>query len=252
MHDMVEKLLIIGATSVIAHETAKCFAREKASFTLIARNKDKLDIIAEDLRQRGAEKVLEIIMDVNEVNRYESVLRQAVDVMKGLDIVLIAHGSAHDQHVCEKNLELVTKEIQTNFTSTACLLMLIADFFEQQKRGTIAVISSVAGDRGRRAQYLYASCKAAMTVFLQGLRQRLYHTNIAVVTIKPGLTDTPMTAHLKKTKRVILFAKPAVVGSGIHKAIKNRKEEVYLPWFWKYIMIIVKIIPEMIFKRMKF
>lgn len=249
---MRDKLLIIGATSVLAQETAKIFAQDNASFVLVARNAEKLHMVAEDLRQKGAHKILEIVMNVNEFDRYASTLEQAVLTMGGLDIAFIAHGSASEQRSCEQNLDLLREDIQTNFVSTASLLMVIADFFERQQKGTIAVISSVAGDRGRRNQYIYASSKAALTVFLQGLRQRLYAAGVAVVTIKLGLVDTPMTSYLKNSKRRILFTKPANVARSIYKAIKNKKEEIYLPWFWKYIMAAIKMIPESVFKKVNF
>lgn len=248
---MGERLLIIGATSVLAHETARIFARESGSFALVARNKEKLDVVASDLEQCGAKKVVRIVMDVEEVDRYESVLKQAIGALGGLDIAFMAHGTAYDQYACEHNIGLLTKEIQTNFTSTASLLMLIASIFEKQRRGAIAVISSVSGDRGRKVQYVYGACKGAITVFLQGLRQRLYPANVAVVTIKAGLADTAFTAHLREGKIKILFVKSEVMARGIYRAIKNRKDEVYVPWFWKYIMMSIKMIPESIFKRMK-
>jgi short-subunit dehydrogenase len=249
---MAKRLLIIGATSVLAQETAKIFARENSSFALVARHKEKLDTVADNLERCGAAKVVKIVMDVEEVCRYESVLKEAIDALGGLDIAFLAHGCAHEQYACEHDLQLLSKEIQTNFTSTASLLMLIADFFEKQRGGVIAVISSVAGDRGRKAQYIYGSCKAALTVFLQGLRQRLHLSNVTVVTIKAGLADTPFTAHVKNRANKILFVKSEVIARDIYKAIKNRKDEIYVPWFWKYIMISVKMIPESIFKRMNF
>jgi len=139
------------------------------------------------------------------------------------------------------------KEFTTNCASVISLLRILADYFEQQRRGCIAVISSVAGDRGRQSNYVYGAAKGAVTVFLQGLRNRLYKSGVAVVTIKPGTVDTPMTAGMKKG---LLFASASSVGQGIYKAMLARKEVVYLPWFWRPIMFIIRSIPEPIFKKL--
>ena len=119
---------------------------------------------------------------------------------------------------------------------------------EERKYGCIAVISSVAGDRGRQSNYIYGTAKGALTLFLQGLRNRLARSNVQVLTLKPGFVDTPMTAHLKKG---LLFVSPETIAKGILRSIQKKKNEVYLPWFWYFIMKIIKTIPEFIFKRMK-
>jgi short-subunit dehydrogenase len=126
-------------------------------------------------------------------------------------------------------------------------LTILAGYFEQQKRGCITVVSSVAGDRGRQSNYVYGAAKGALSVFLQGLRNRLSKSGVAVVTVKPGLIDTPMTATVKKG---LLAASAKGVGEGIYRAMKQRKEVVYLPWFWRPIMLIVRNIPEPVFKRL--
>jgi short-subunit dehydrogenase len=128
------------------------------------------------------------------------------------------------------------------------MLTPIADFFEKQKHGVITVISSVAGDRGRQSNYIYGSAKAGLSVYLDGLRNRLYSAGVAVVTIKPGFVDTPMTAHLKKG---FLFASPEKVARDILRAIEKRKCVVYTPWFWRWIMFVIKSIPETIFRKLK-
>jgi decaprenylphospho-beta-D-erythro-pentofuranosid-2-ulose 2-reductase len=245
---MAEKIFILGATSVLAHETAKLFAREGAAFALAGRDRRKLKTVTDDLRQQGASRVVPIALDVKDRRRYAAVLRQAVRALGGLDMALLAHGTACQVGECEKNQERLAQEIHTNFTATASWLMLLADFFEKQRRGTIAVISSVAGDRGRREQYIYAACKAGLNVFLQGLRQRLHPARVAVVTLKPGLTDTPLMAHLKKGA---LFSRPEKVARGMARAIRAKKAEVYLPWYWKHIMCLIRLIPESLFKRLR-
>jgi decaprenylphospho-beta-D-erythro-pentofuranosid-2-ulose 2-reductase len=127
------------------------------------------------------------------------------------------------------------------------LLTLIGNRFEEQRNGCIAVISSVAGDRGRQSNYVYGAAKGALTVFLSGLRNRLVKAGVTVITIKPGFVDSPMTASFRKG---FLWVSPAVVGRGVYRAIVSRKDVVYLPWYWRYIMMAVVLIPERMFKRL--
>ena len=241
------RVMIIGATSAIAHETAKWYAQEGAELFLVARSAAKLDDIGNDLKVRGAKRIETFVLDVNDLERHEEMLDTAIAALNGIDAVLIAHGTLGDQQKCQQSVSETLKEFQTNCLSVISLLTLLANYFEQQRRGCIAVISSVAGDRGRQSNYVYGSSKAAVSAFLQGLRGRLARSGVAVVTIKPGFVDTPMTAHVKKG---LLFASAHTVGEGTYKAMKARKEVVYLPGFWRYIMFIVKSIPEPIFKKL--
>jgi decaprenylphospho-beta-D-erythro-pentofuranosid-2-ulose 2-reductase len=241
------KVLIIGATSAIAQETARCFARDGAQLFLVARSADKLKAVAADLHVYGAQRVETYVLDVNELAEHQALLDQAISSLDGLDMLLIAHGSLGDQQFCEKSVELTIKELTTNATSVISLLTLSANYFEQQKRGCIAVISSVAGDRGRQSNYVYGTAKAAVSTFMQGLRNRLAKAGVTVLTVKPGFVDTPMTANKPKG---LLFAQPRSVGQGIYKAMLEGRDIVYLPWFWRPIMFIVRCIPERIFKRL--
>ena len=240
------KILIIGATSAIAHETAKFFARDGAELFLVARNNEKLEDVSNDLKVRGAKRTDTFLLDLNDLDRHQEMIQTAIDTFGGLDMVLISHGTLGDQQLCEQSVEKTLEELTTNFTSVISLLTLLANYFEQQKRGRIAVVSSVAGDRGRRSNYVYGTAKGAVSIFLQGLRGRLSKSGVTVVTVKPGLVDTPMTASMKKG---LLFAQPRKVGEGIYQAMKKGKEVVYLPWFWRPIMMIIKSIPESVFKK---
>jgi short-subunit dehydrogenase len=168
--------------------------------------------------------------------------------MGGIDTVLIAHGTLSNQKSCEQSVEETLAEIKTNALSIISLLTLITNRFEAKRAGTIAVISSVSGDRGRASNYVYGSAKAMVTAFTSGLRQRLHKSNVAVVTIKPGFVDTPMTADFKKG---LLWAKPQAVAATIVKAIDAKKSEVYVPAFWWAVMSVIKAMPQTLFMRIK-
>src|SRR5512135_382642 len=241
------KVIIIGATSAIAQETAKYFARDGAELFLVARAENKLAAIANDLKVRGARCVETAVLDVNEFERHQPMLEQAISTLGGLDMLLIAHGTLGNQRKCEQDVNEALQEFTTNCTSFISLLTISANYFEQQKRGCIAVISSVAGDRGRQSNYVYGAAKAGVSAFTEGLRNRLAKSGVAVVTIKPGFVDTPMTAHVRKG---LLFASAKKVGEDIYRAMLKEKDVVYLPWFWRPIMFIVRSIPESIFKKL--
>lgn len=244
----MRKVLIIGATSAIAEATARLFAAAGDALYLVARNPDKLQAVADDLKVRGAFKLGTYCMDANAIAEHETMLDEAYRLLEGLDIVLIAHGTLPDQHACEQSVQTTFQELHTNALSIIALLTSLANRLEQQKHGTIAVISSVAGDRGRQSNYVYGTAKAAVGTFLQGLRNRLYPAGVHVLTIKPGFVDTPMTRHFKKG---FLWAKSQGVAQSILKAIQQQRNVVYVPSFWLLIMMIIRSIPEAIFKRLK-
>lgn len=243
----MEKIVVIGATSAIAHETLKPFATEGAELFLVARSLDKLEAVASDLRVRGASAVTCYGLDLNEIDGHPAMLEAAWEALGGVvDLFFVAYGTLPDQAACEADVAVALDSFHTNATSVIALLTRAAPRFEQQRHGTIAVISSVAGDRGRRYNYLYGAAKAAVSTFLQGLRARLVSANVAVVTIKPGPVDTPMTAHHRKS---LLFTSKQKAGAAVYDAIRKRKETAYVPWWWQPIMIIIKLIPETLFKR---
>lgn len=242
----MKKILIIGATSAIAEHCARIWAARGAEFYLVARNAAQLHTIGADLKVRGASEVSTNCIDLNDIDRHVDLLDAADNTMGSVDIVLIAHGTLSNQKSCESHVEETLAEIQTNALSTISLLTLFANRFEVKKDGTICVISSIAGDRGRASNYVYGSAKAMVTAFASGLRQRLYKSNVSVVTVKPGFVDTPMTAKFKKG---LLWAKPAAVALKIVKAIDAKKSEVYVPAFWWTVMSVIKALPTAMFKR---
>jgi short-subunit dehydrogenase len=244
----MRKTLIIGATSSIAQATARLLAETGDSLFLVARNREKLTTVADDLKLRGAASVYTETLDVLQYDKHKTAIYDAAEKLNGIDLVLIAHGTLPDQSLCEQSFEQTHKELEINALSTISLLTHLANYFEEKKNGLIVVISSVAGDRGRQSNYVYGSAKGAVTIFLQGLRNRLYKSGIRVLTVKPGFVDTPMTAEFKKG---ILWASPETVATKLHKAINNKhKNVVYIPWFWWNILAIIKLIPEAIFKKL--
>ena len=216
-----------------------------AHFFLVARSKEKLTAVAQDLLVRGAPRVDMIVADLDDTQTHAQMLAVATSQLGTVDLVLLAHGVLGDQPAAERDYFAAEPILVTNFLSAVSLLTWLANYFESQGRGTMAVISSVAGDRGRKSNYVYGASKAALNAFLSGLRNRCDRSGVQVLTIKPGFVATPMTAHVPRNR---LFATPEQVAHGILKAIRTRKDVVYVPWFWRPIMAIIKAVPERIFK----
>ncbi|XXF77330.1 SDR family oxidoreductase [Myxococcaceae bacterium GXIMD 01537] len=244
----MKKVLVLGATSAIAQSTVRLLAARGAALFLVGRHAENLAAVAQDAATRGASKVESQALDLNDFAAHEALVERAAQALGGLDGVLLAHGVLGDQAACERSFAETEKVLRTNFLGAASLLTVLANRFEAQKAGTLVVISSVAGDRGRQSNYVYGASKGALSVFLQGLRNRLARSGVAVVTVKPGFVDTPMTAHVPKNA---LFATPEQVARGILRAADRGANEVYLPGFWALIMFIIRSVPESVFKRMK-
>jgi short-subunit dehydrogenase len=244
----MSRILVIGATSAIAHECSRIYAARGAQLVLVGRAAQKLADCANDLRVRGADRVEVLQADANDFSAQPQWIDKAFDILQRIDVVLIAHGTLSDQARCQQSVPSLIEEFNTNAVSAMAMLTLIANRMERQGHGAIAVISSVAGDRGRPTNYVYGSAKAALSAFLGGLRARLFKAGVHVVTVKPGFVDTPMTAALKKGGP--LWARPDAVAAGVVQAIEKRRNVVYLPWFWQYIMLIIRLVPEFVFKRL--
>ena len=243
----MQRVLIIGASSAIAEATARRWAARGAALFLVGRKAERLEQIAADLRVRGAASVACQAQDACARDAHETMLCAAEQAMGGLDVALIAHGSLPDQKACEASVELTLEEIDPNALSVIALLTRLATRFEAQGHGSLAVISSVAGDRGRQSNYVYGAAKGMLTLFLQGLRNRLAKKGVHVLTVKPGFVDTPMTASFKKGA---LWASPDAIAQGIVSAIDKKRDVVYLPGFWWLIMTLIRHIPERIFKKL--
>lgn len=240
----MQKVLIIGATSAIAEAVARLYAARASTIFLVGRNATRLDAIAADLRVRGAHQVDAYALDVNDLAGHAAMLDAAWAASGGIDTVLIAHGTLPDQAACDQSVELAMREFITNGTSTIALCTALAQ--RLSAGSNLAVISSVAGDRGRASNYLYGSAKAAVTAFLSGQGQRLGKLGINVLTIKPGFVDTPMTQAFKKGA---LWASADKVAQGIVRASDRRRAVAYLPGFWWAIMMVIKNIPEFVFRK---
>jgi len=245
----MNKILIIGATSAIAEATARRYAAQAAAFYLVGRRQPRLQAIAEDLRVRGAALAQFESLDLNALGQHAAMLDRAEQALGGLDLVLIAHGTLPDQQAIRDSVELSLQEFHTNALSVIALCTLLAPRLESRGGGALAVISSVAGDRGRASNTIYGSAKAAVSTYLSGLRQRLHGSGVLVLTIKPGLVDTPMTQSFKKGP---LWAQPDDIARGIVRAVERRRSVVYLPSIWRLIMWVVRSIPEGIFVHLKF
>jgi len=245
---MMKKILIIGATSAIAREVAKIYAAQKCCLYLVGRNEENLHIVADDLRVRGAEAVEVLALELTDSTTHRKLIEQAEHFLQGIDTVLVAYGSLPDQPACEADPAQALRELNINFVSVVALLTQLANDMEKRGSGTLAVISSVAGDRGRQSNYIYGAAKGGLSIFLQGLRNRLALKGVQVLTIKPGFVDTPMTTDFKKG---LLWVSAETVAQGIVRAIDKQRDIVYLPWFWWGIMLVIKSIPERIFKKMK-
>lgn len=242
------RVLIVGATSAIAAETGRAYAEGGARLFLTGRDPARLAAVATDLQVRGASQVDTALLEVTRVDRQPEVVQAAFAALGEVDVALLAHGTLPDQARCQTSVDEALRAVEINFTATIALLTLLANRFESQHHGTIAVITSVAGDRGRQSNYVYGAAKGGVQTFLEGLRNRLYHSGVGVVTLKPGFVDTPMTDGVPKNP---LFASARRAGRAIYHAIEAGRDIAYIPWFWRPIMAAVTALPERIFKRLR-
>ena len=240
------RVLILGATSAMAMATARRLAAEGAVFYLAARDAERVEAVAADLRVRSGLTACGEALDLTDTASHEAMLERAVAAMGGIDLALVAYGVLGDQAQAEVSYRAASAVLEANFNSVVSLLTWLGNYFESQGKGVLAVISSVAGDRGRKSNYVYGASKAALNVFLDGMRARLDRKGVHVLTIRPGFVSSPMTAHLPKNR---LFAEPDAIAAGILKAIRKRKDIVYLPPVWGLIMCIIRGIPQRVFKR---
>jgi decaprenylphospho-beta-D-erythro-pentofuranosid-2-ulose 2-reductase len=245
---MTRRILIVGATSGIAQAVARRYAQQGARLFLVARDSIKVEAVAADLRARGAAVVDVFVMDVNDTDRLTVMQQTAWQALGQVEYALVAHGTLPDAVRARTDVAYLVREFRTNAESVVACLALLAHCFQAQGSGVLAVIGSVAGDRGRASNYAYGAAKAAVHAFASGLRAQLFRHGVHVLTIKPGFVATQMTAHLDLPAR--LTAQPDTVAARIEAALETRRNVVYTPGFWWLVMAIIRLLPEALFKRL--
>jgi short-subunit dehydrogenase len=244
----MKSVVVLGATSAIALEVQKQLAQRGCELLLVARSRERLAELQIDLELRGAPRVLLYAADLSVVSQHAEVLAFVVGSLPDFDTVLLAYGTMHDQTAAATSIALLVEELQVDFVSAAALLTLFAAELERRQCGCMAAITSVAGERGRRSNYVYGSAKGGLALFLQGLRSRLHPAGVRVITIKPGPVRTPMTDHVASA---VKLADPRLVASDIVRALAHRSPDiVYTPRIWRLIMTVIRLIPESLFKRL--
>lgn len=241
----MHNVLIVGATSAVASEVAVLYAGRGARLHLIGRSTSKLAALTQRL---NAATFTTAVGDFTDYANNARLVERAIERLGGIDVVLIAHGSLGDQLRSEHDFEEAKAQVEANYLSVLSFVIPLANHLEQRGSGHLAVISSVAGERGRPRNYTYGSAKGAITLYLQGLRSRLW-PKVSVHTIKLGPVDSPMTVDHPKNA---LFASCAQAAQLIVRAIDRGRAEVYVPWFWAPIMLAVRLMPERLFQRFAF
>jgi short-subunit dehydrogenase len=240
---------VFGATSAIAEQVARRFAARGARLFLVARDPARLERIAADLAIRGAASVHTHAADFDDAAALGPMLEAMGRSVGVPEIALVAFGTLGNQTVIARDVDAVGRVLTTNFVSPARLITALAERMEPAGRGLVAVLTSVAGERGRASNYVYGAAKAGLSTFLQGLRHRLAGSGVQVLDIRPGPVDTPMTRELGL--RGPLLASAERVAADIERAIDRRRSLLYTPWFWRWIMLVIRALPEPIFHRLR-
>lgn len=239
-------LLILGANSDIAVETAHQFAKNNWNLLLASRNLSNLNKVASDIQIKHQVRVKTFGFDATDFAKHESFYKKLPHKPDG---VLLAFGYLGDQEIAQKDFRETRKIMEANYNGAVRISEIIANDFSQRNAGFIAGVSSVAGERGRQMNYIYGSAKAGFTAYLSGLRQRLFKNNVHVMTIKPGFVQTKMT--IDRDLPDLLTASPQKVGKAIYRGVIKRKNVIYVYPIWRLIMLIIRFIPEPVFKRLK-
>ncbi|MEC5385602.1 SDR family NAD(P)-dependent oxidoreductase [Uliginosibacterium sp. H3] len=244
----MKRIAIIGATSLIAEQSARLWVREAVALTLVGRELSRLERIAADLRVRSPQSSIVCkVTDFADARAIASFVDDLDAEGGAQDLVLIAHGTLPDQKACEQDLVVAREALAVNGLSPVLFAEAFARRMAEKGQGTIAVIGSVAGDRGRRSNYVYGAAKSLVDRYLEGMRHRFAGTGVRVITIKPGPTDTPMTAHLKGG---VKLAAPEDVAAAIVSGVEAGKPVIYAPFKWRIIMAVIRALPTVIFNRL--
>lgn len=241
MSTAVETILVIGATSSLAQSLCRTLAKAGHTLVLAARDETELELLSGDITARYGTQCKTIHADVMAPDFTPDLLLEQAGAFNAMVIACGDMGSENPM-----DLANLPYTMHVNYTVAAELATLAAQQLVGKKNGQIVLISSVAGDRGRQSNYAYGAAKAALTTFASGLRNRFYPLGVHVMTVKPGFVDTPMTWGMTSP----LIASREYVAEKIAAAMEKKKNVVYVPWFWRYIMLIIQHIPEMIFKRL--
>jgi len=242
------RVVILGATSAIAEAAARLWARESAHLVLVGRNAERLGAIADDLRIRGAAAVDVVVLDLAAADAGGE-LDSMATLIGSIDVVLLAYGVLGDQAAAEQDPAAARSVLETDFLSAAAWCLAAANYLASRRAGVLIVIGSVAGDRGRMSNYIYGAAKGGLGILAQGIAHRLAPTGARAVLIKPGFVDTPMTAGI--ARKGILWSRPEVIAAVIKRAAERGGPIVYAPWWWRFIMLMIRLAPARIFHRTK-
>ncbi|MCB0307868.1 MAG: SDR family NAD(P)-dependent oxidoreductase [Bdellovibrionales bacterium] len=247
MKHSLKKVVIFGAYSDIAKALLWKLCEDQTEFLLVGRHQKPLDDLSNALQKRGAPLVITKTCDLSNIQEHQTLFDFIETQFYGYDTAFIAYGNLPDQHQCENNPEHVLEPLLTNYVSACSILLFLAKNMCIRKHGVIGVITSVAGDLGRKTNYVYGSSKGGLSIFLEGLRSRLVQYNIDIVDIRPGFVDTQMTSQFSKG---FLYSTPQAIAPRIFSALKQGRAVVYVPFYWKWILLALKCVPRGLLSRL--
>lgn len=245
----MKKIAIVGATSAIAEATIREFCPEGSAFVLCGRDRAKCERVKADALARGACSVSVIDFDAARAGDSAGLFNKILALMSDIDIVFICFGELPSQEECETSDPTLTSNFQINLVSQIQIASSAASYFSERKIGCLAIVTSVAGVRGRQSNYFYGSAKGALSIFLQGLQHRFSGSAVRVVDLIPGLVDTPMTEDMEKGG--ILWSRPSDISPRVKSLLEHGDGRYYLPMYWGFIMAVIKVIPSFIFGKIR-
>jgi short-subunit dehydrogenase len=243
------KVIVLGATSAIAEATARLYASEGAELLLVARQPERLATIAADLKLHGAARAETAVRDLADSDGITEAFAGFIATLGGVDHVLLAYGVLGDQKAAEHDPGEEQASLRINFTSAAAWTLVAAEMLEGQGHGTLVVLGSVAGDRGRRGNFVYGAAKAGLAALVEGIAHRFAGKGLRAVIVKPGPVITPMTDGFANRKG-LMWATPGTVAAIVRRAADRGGPIVYAPWFWRWLMLVIRLLPPAVFNRL--
>jgi len=243
---MGRAIVMVGATSAIAIASARRYAGQGARFLLVARETSAIEPVKQELLKLGATSVDIFTLDFGSSSALGRIAPRAFETLGEVDVVYLAHGLLGQLHRAEESAQQIEELIWVNFTSIPIILAPFIPYFEKRRTGLIIALSSIAGERGKERLLVYSAAKSGLTTYLSGLRNRLYKSGVAVLTVKPGPVKSRMTAAIKQSP---LLVPPEKIARSIDVAVRLGLNETYSPWYWRWIILVVRSIPECLFKR---